>query len=109
MDWKNMSETSSPKNILNCLKIQTTLKNKTRLVDNFIFKGQISKDLTSGVIYKFQCGLCNGSLYGQCVKNLSGGSGEDIDKSPPPKKQVKPKNSPWSFTILQPVSIPQWL
>ena len=26
-------------------------------------KDRISKDLTSGVVYKFQCGLCNGSYW----------------------------------------------
>ena len=34
-------------------------KNKTRLGNDFHFKDPIPKDLTSGVVYKFQCGLCN--------------------------------------------------
>ena len=46
----------SLKNILSCCKLQIVL---TRLGYNFHFKDQISKDLTSGVIYKFQCGLYN--------------------------------------------------
>ena len=32
-------------------------KNKTRLFDTFQFKDPILKDLTSTVIYNFQCGL----------------------------------------------------
>ena len=39
------------KNILNCSKMQTVFKNKTRLYNNFHFKDQISKYLTSGVVY----------------------------------------------------------
>ena len=54
----------SLKNILNCCKLQIVFKNKTRLGNNFHFKDQIPKDLTSGVVYKFQCGLCNESYYG---------------------------------------------
>ena len=56
----------SLKSILNCCKLQ----NKTRLGKNFHFKDQIPKDLTSGVIYKCQCGLCNESYYGKCMRHL---------------------------------------
>ena len=51
----------SLRNILHCCKLQIVFKNKTRLGNNFHFKDQIPKDLTSGVVYKFQCGLCNES------------------------------------------------
>ena len=46
-------------------------KNKTRLDNNFHLKGQIPKDLTPGVVYKFQCGLPNESYYGECIKHLN--------------------------------------
>ena len=49
------------KNILTCCKFQIVFKNKTRLGSNFHFKDQIPKDLTSGVVYKFKCALCNES------------------------------------------------
>ena len=49
----------SLKNILNCCKLQIVSKNKTRLGNNFHLKDRIIKGLTSGVAYKFQCGLCN--------------------------------------------------
>ena len=65
---------------------------KTR-PDNFHFKDQISKDLTSGVIQKFQCRLYNESYYGECVRHLNVRIGEHIGISPLTKKQVKPKNS----------------
>ena len=38
-----------------------TFTNKTRLGNSFHFKDRIGKDLTSGVVYKFQCGLCTRS------------------------------------------------
>ena len=67
-------------------------KSKTRLGNNFHFKDQILKDLTSGVVYKFQCGLCNESYHGECVTHLNVKIGEHIGPLPLPKKQVKPKN-----------------
>ena len=51
----------SLKNVLNCCELQIVFKNKTRLGNNFHFKDRIPNDLTSGVIYKFQCRLCNES------------------------------------------------
>ena len=47
----------SLKNILNCCKLQIVFENKTILGNNFCFKDRIPKDLTSGVVYKFHCGL----------------------------------------------------
>ena len=67
-------------------------KNKTRLGNNFHFKDQIPKDLTSGVIYKFQCGLCNESYYGECMRHLNVSVVEQIGISLLTRKQVKPKN-----------------
>ena len=68
-------------------------KNKTRLGNNFHFKDQIAKDLTSGVVYRFQCGLCNESYYGEYMRHLNVRIGEHIGISPLTRKQVKPKNS----------------
>ena len=67
-------------------------KNKTRLGNNFRLKDQIPKDLTSDVVYKFQCGLCNESYHGKCVRHLNVTIGEHIGTLPLPKKQVKPEN-----------------
>ena len=66
----------SSKNILNCCKLQIVFKSKTRLGNNFYFKDQIPKDLTSGVVYKFQCGLCNEFYYGECLRHLNVRTGE---------------------------------
>ena len=83
----------SLKSIFNCCKLQIVFKNKTRLGNNLHFKDQIPKDLTSGVVYKFQCGLCNESYYGECMRDLNVRIGEHIGISPLTRKQVKAKNS----------------
>ena len=68
-------------------------KNKTRLGNNFHFKDQIAKDLTSGVVYRFQCGLCNESYYGEYMRHLNVRIGEHIGISSLTRKHVKSKNS----------------
>ena len=68
-------------------------QNKTRLGKNFLFKQRIPKYLTSGVVYKFQCGLCNESYYGERVRYLNVRIDESIGISSLTKRQVKPKNS----------------
>ena len=54
---------------------------------------QIPQDLTSGVVYKFQCRLSNKIYCGEYVRHLDVKIGEDISISPLTRKQVKPKNS----------------
>ena len=61
-------------------------KSQNKLAKAFRFN-RISKELTPGVIFKFQCGLCNVSYYGECVRHLSVIFGEHIKISP---KKVKP-------------------
>ena len=68
-------------------------ENKTKLGNNFHFNDQILKDLTCGVVYKFQCGLCIESYYGECMRHLNVRIAEHIGISPLTRKQVKPKNS----------------
>ena len=68
-------------------------KNKTTLGNNFYFKDQIPKDLSSVVVYKFHCGLCNKSYYGEFVRHLNVRIGEYIGILPLTVKQVKPKKS----------------
>ena len=70
-------------------------KNNTRLSNNFHFKDQIPNDLTYGVVYKFQCGLCNESYYDECVRHVNVRIGEHIGISPLAKKQaVRLKTAP---------------
>ena len=85
----------SLKDILNCCKLKIVLSNKTRLGHNFHFKDWTPKDLTSGVVYKFQCGLCNKSYYGECVRHLNVRIGEHIGLSHPlPKNKLSLRTAP---------------
>ena len=53
------------KGVLNCCKLEIVFKYQTRLSHSFHYK-----DLISGVVYKFQCGLCNESYYGESIRHL---------------------------------------
>ena len=75
-------------------------KSQNKLAKAFRFKDRILKELTSGVVYKFQRGFCNGSYYGECVRHLTVRIGEHIGISPLTKKKVKPKGSAVSNHLL---------
>ena len=47
----------SLKGILNCCKLQIMLKSQNKLANAFRFEDCIPKELTSGAVYKLQCGL----------------------------------------------------
>ena len=90
----------SLKNILNCCKLQIVFKKKTRLGNNFHFQNWIPNDLTSGIVYKFQCGLCNESYYSECIRHLNVRIVEHIGISPLTKKHIKLKNSSVAHLLL---------
>ena len=77
---------NSLKNILYCCKLQIVFKNKTRFGNNFHFKDRVPNVLTFGVVYKFQCGLCNESYYGEFVRHLNVRIGEHTGISTLTKK-----------------------
>ena len=81
------------KGVLNCCKLEIAFKCQTRLSHSFRHKDPIPKDLISGVVYKFQCGLCNGSYYGEIVRHLDIISGEHIGVSLLTGENVKPSNN----------------
>ena len=81
------------KGVLNCCKLEIVFKCQTRLSNSFRYKDPIPKDLIPGVAYKFQCGLCNESYYGESIRYLDIGSGEHIGVSPLTGKKVKPSNN----------------
>ena len=82
------------KGVLNCCKLEIAFKCQTKLSNSFRFKDPIPKDLISGVVYKFQCGLCNESYYGESIRHLDIRSGEHIGVSPITGKKIKAiKNS----------------
>ena len=49
---------------------------------------------------KFQCGLCDESYYGECVKQSNVRIGESIGLSTQTKKQVKPENCSVAYHLL---------
>ena len=75
------------------LQITNNVLEKTRLGKNFHFKDRAPKDLPSGVVHKFQCGLCNKLYYDEHVRYLNVKNGENVGISSLTKKQVQPKNS----------------
>ena len=75
-------------------------KSQNKLAKDFRFKDRIPKELTSGAVYKFQCGLCHESYYGECVRHLHVRIGEHIRISPLTRKKVKPKGSAVSDYLL---------
>ena len=79
--------------VLNCCKLEIVFKCQTRLSNFFHYKDPLPKDLISGVVYKFQCGLCNESYYGESIRHLDIRSGEDIGVPPLTGKKVKPPNN----------------
>ena len=87
----------SIKGALNCCKLQVTFKCQNKLCYNFhfkkkfFFKDPVPQILTSGVVYRFQCGLCNESHYRECVRHLAVRSGEHIGIVPLTNKRVQPR------------------
>ena len=92
----------SLKGILKCCKLQIALKSqKKKLTKAFLFKDCTPKELTSGVVYKFQCGLCNESYYDECVRRLNVRIGGHIEITPLTKNKVEPKGSAVSHHLLR--------
>ena len=75
-------------------------KSQSKLAKAFRFKDHIPKELTSSVVYKFQCGLCNESYYDECIIHLNVRIGEHVGISSLTKKKVKPKGSAVSNHLL---------
>ena len=69
--------------------MQIVFENNIKLSNTFHFKDRIPKDLTSGVVCKFHCGLCSESYYGGYVRHLNLRIGYHIGISPLSKKQIK--------------------
>ena len=70
------------KRTLSCSKIQIVFKNQINLSNVFRFKDRLPYDLMSCVVYKFQCGRCNASYYGETDSHLKIRQGEHIGISP---------------------------
>ena len=81
------------KGVLNCCKLEIVFKSQATLSNSFRYKDPIPKDFISGVVYKFQCDLCNESHYGKGIRHFDIRSGEHIGVSPLTGKKVKPPNN----------------
>ena len=66
-------------------------KSRNKLANAFRFEDRIPKELTSGVVYKSQSGLCNKSYFREPVRRINVKIGEHIRISPLTKKKVKPR------------------
>ena len=69
--------------------------NKTLFILKIAFQ-----ELTSGVVYKFQCGVCSELHYGEYVRHLNVRIGENIVILPLTKKKVNSKGSAISNHLL---------
>ena len=97
------------KSILNCCKFQIVFKSQRKLANVFRFKDRLPFDLVSGVLYKYTCGRCNSSYYGETDRNLKVRSGEHIGISPLTFRKVKPsKESAIRDHLLNCNSIPSF-
>ena len=66
---------------------------KNKLTYAFSFEDCIPKEITFGVAYNFQWGLCNEFYYGECGRHLNVRIREHIGTSTLTKKEVKLKGS----------------
>ena len=78
------------KGALSCCKLELAFKYQTKLSNSFQLKDPLAKDLLSGVVCKLQCGVCNYSYYGECIRYLDIRSGEYKAVSPLTGKKLKP-------------------
>ena len=74
--------TKSFKGLLNSCKLQIVFKSQRKLSNVFRFKDRLPFDLVSGVVYKYTCGRCNSTYYGETDRHLKVRSGEHIGISP---------------------------
>ena len=78
------------KRTLSCCKIQIVFKNQRNPLNVFHSKDRLPYDLVSCIVYKFQCGRCNASYYGETDMHLKVRSVEHIGISPLTFEKVKP-------------------
>ena len=68
-------QNSINKNLPFC-KIKVIFKSTTHLSNFFRFKDKVSFNLRSNVVYKFLCGRCNATYYGETCRHLNVRVGE---------------------------------
>ena len=99
----------SLKGLLNSCKIQIAFKSQRKLSNVFRFRDRLPSDLVSGVEYKYTCGRCNSTYYGETDRQLKVRSGEHIEISPLTFKKTKPsKENPIHDHLLNRNNIPSF-
>ena len=86
LDLRTRLRNSISKNLPFC-KIRVIFKSSTRISNFFQFKDKMPYCLCSNVVYKFLCGRCNATYYGETCRHLS------VRVSPLTGKKSKSKNS----------------
>ena len=92
LDLRALLRNRFSKNLFFC-KIRVVFKSPTRISNFFQFKDKMSYCLRSNVVYKFSCGRCNASYYGETCRHLSVRVGEHSGVSPLTGKKSKSKKS----------------
>ena len=69
------------------------VKSTTRLGNFFRFKDKMPFNLRSNVVYKFSCGRCNATYYGETCRHLNIRVGEHSGVSPLTGKKSKTKKT----------------
>ena len=58
------------KGLLNSCKLQISFKSQRKLSNVFLFKDRLPFDLVSGAVYKYTCGKCSSTYYGETNRHL---------------------------------------
>ena len=74
-------------------KIKTIFKSSKRLANFFRFKDKTPLCLRSNIVYKFTCGRCNATYYGETCRHFKVRVGEHSGISPLTNKWSKSKKS----------------
>ena len=74
-------------------KIKIIFKSSTLLSNFYRFKGKIPLCLRSNIVYKFACGRCNVTSYGEISRHFKVRVGENSGISPLTNKRSKSKIS----------------
>ena len=80
------------KGILNCCKLQIVFKSEKKLANVFWCKDCLPFDLVSREVYKYTCGRCNSSYYGETDRHLKVSSRRQFGISLLTFRKVKPSN-----------------
>ena len=92
LELRTRLKNSISKNLPFC-KIRVIFKSSTRISNFFQFKDKMPYCLRSNVVYKFSCGRCNATNYGETYRHLSVRVGEHSGVSPLTGKKSKCKKS----------------